>query len=156
MSAGRPFAFRERKIVLQEKETLIEKIGKILTKVGTAVMMNLLFLVCSLPIVTMGQAWCGLMSALRYQIRGDSWWDGFKFGFKTRFLRGTVAWCALLAVGLFLLIYGFATGGIADVLKVAVPLVVASLGHGVNLFTDRVMLSTYSPTTMAAAFPAGL
>lgn len=104
MSAGRPFAFRERKIVLQEKETLIEKIGKILTKVGTAVMMNLLFLVCSLPIVTMGQAWCGLMSALRYQIRGDSWWDGFKFGFKTRFLRGTVAWCALLAVDVLMLL----------------------------------------------------
>ena len=47
-------------------------------------------------------------------------------------------------------------GGIADVSKVAFPLVVASIGHGVNLFTDRVMLANYSASAMAAAFPAGL
>ncbi|MBE6399257.1 MAG: MATE family efflux transporter [Lentisphaerae bacterium] len=47
-------------------------------------------------------------------------------------------------------------GGIGEVLKVAIPLVVASLGHALNLFTDRVMLSSYSPQAMAAAFPAGL
>jgi len=47
-------------------------------------------------------------------------------------------------------------GGIGEVLKVAIPLVVASLGHALNLFTDRVMLSVYSPQAMAAAFPAGL
>ena len=47
-------------------------------------------------------------------------------------------------------------GGIADVSKVAFPLVIASIGHGVNLFTDRVMLANYNPAAMAAAFPAGL
>ncbi|MBE6388587.1 MAG: MATE family efflux transporter [Lentisphaerae bacterium] len=47
-------------------------------------------------------------------------------------------------------------GGIADVSKVAFPLVIASIGHGVNLFTDRVMLSNYSEAAMAAAFPSGL
>ena len=47
-------------------------------------------------------------------------------------------------------------GGIADVSKVAFPLVIASIGHGVNLFTDRVMLSNYAEAAMAAAFPAGL
>ena len=47
-------------------------------------------------------------------------------------------------------------GGIANVSKVAFPLVVASIGHGVNLFTDRVMLANYSSEAMAAAFPAGL
>ena len=48
------------------------------------------------------------------------------------------------------------SGGIADVSKVAFPLVIASIGHGVNLFTDRVMLANYSQSAMAAAFPAGL
>ena len=47
-------------------------------------------------------------------------------------------------------------GGIIDVSRVAFPLVVASIGHGVNLFTDRVMLANFSPDAMAAAFPAGL
>ncbi len=47
-------------------------------------------------------------------------------------------------------------GGIADVAKVSFPLVIASIGHGVNLFTDRVMLANFSSDAMAAAFPAGL
>ena len=38
--------YPERKITLHEQETLIDKIGRILTKVGTAVMMNLMFLIC--------------------------------------------------------------------------------------------------------------
>lgn len=88
---------------LQEKETIIDKIGKVLSKVGTVVLMNLVFLVCCIPVVTIGQAWCALLSAIRYQIRGDSWWDGFKFGFKTRFLRVTVAWVGLLAVDVLML-----------------------------------------------------
>lgn len=91
------------KMKLQEKETIIDKIGKVLTKIGTVLMANLVFLICSIPVVTMGQAWSGLLSAIRFQIRGDSWWDGFKFGFKTRFLRGTVAWCAMLAIDVVLL-----------------------------------------------------
>lgn len=88
---------------MQEKETLIDKIGRILTKVGTGVMINLLFILCCIPVVTIGQAWAALLSALRFQIRGDSWWDGFKFGFKTRFWRGTAAWCIMLAVDGFIL-----------------------------------------------------
>ncbi len=47
-------------------------------------------------------------------------------------------------------------GGIGEVAKVAFPLVIASLGHALNLFTDRVMLAAYSHQAMAAAFPAGL
>jgi len=47
-------------------------------------------------------------------------------------------------------------GSIRDVIKVAFPLVLASLSHALNLFIDRVMLTHYSEVTMAAAFPAGL
>ena len=89
---------------MQEKETVIDKIGRIITKVGTYLLMNLLFLVCCLPIVTIGQAWCALMSAIRYNIRGDHWWHGFKFGFKTRFLRVTLTWCIMLVIDGIMLI----------------------------------------------------
>lgn len=79
-----------------EKETLLDKITKALTIAGNFIMMNLLFLLAALPIVTMGQAWSGLISAMRYNIRGDKWIDGFKAGYKTRFLRGTAVWCIML------------------------------------------------------------
>lgn len=79
-------------------ETKEPKWRKILHVTSNAVMVNALFLLCCIPIVTIGQAWCGLYSAIRYAIRGDGWFSGFKAGFKTRFLRGTVAWTLCLIV----------------------------------------------------------
>lgn len=83
---------------MKEPVSLIEKIGNVLNRIGAAIMMNLLFLVSCLPIVTIGQAWCGLLSAIRYEIRGEKWLDGFKKGFKTRFWRGTISWCIMLVI----------------------------------------------------------
>ncbi len=48
------------------------------------------------------------------------------------------------------------SGGMAQVLRVAIPLIMASSGHALRLFADRVMLAWYSPTAIAAAMPAGL
>lgn len=81
-----------------EKQTLLDKITKVVTIAGNFIMMNLLFLLSALPIVTMGQAWSGLLSAIRYNIRGDKWLDGFKDGYKSRFLRGIAIWCVMLLV----------------------------------------------------------
>lgn len=79
-------------------ETKEPKWRKILQVTSNAVMVNALFLLCCIPIVTIGQAWAGLYSAIRYAIRGEGWFAGFKAGFKTRFLRGTVAWTICLLV----------------------------------------------------------
>ncbi len=38
----------------------------------------------------------------------------------------------------------------------AFPLILASAGHSINLFTDRLMLQRFSTDAMSAAFPAGL
>jgi MATE family multidrug resistance protein len=47
-------------------------------------------------------------------------------------------------------------GGIGQVLRVALPLIMASSGHAFRLFADRVMLARYSQAAIAAAMPAGL
>ena len=75
-----------------------------LNLIGNAILMNLLFLVSCIPVVTIGQAWCALFSAVRYNIRGDKWFDGWKAGFKTRFWRGTLSWCAMLVLNLHFLL----------------------------------------------------
>ena len=49
-----------------------------------------------------------------------------------------------------------ARGGILEVLRIAFPLILASAGHAINMFTDRMMLQWYSTDAMAAAFPAGI
>jgi len=47
-------------------------------------------------------------------------------------------------------------GDLRQVLRVAFPLIMASSGHALRLFADRVMLAQYSQTAIAAAMPAGL
>lgn len=86
---------------MKEQKTLTEKLGRLIELAGTAILMNLLFVVSCLPIVTIGQAWCGLVTAIRYNIRGDSWFQGYKDGFKKRFLRGTIVWCVMLVLQVF-------------------------------------------------------
>lgn len=89
---------------MYEKPTIIDKIGRAITIAGNALMMNLCFLLFSIPIVTIGQAWCGLLSAIRYNIRGDKWTTGFWKGFKTRFVRGTIVWCVMGAIDVYFLL----------------------------------------------------
>lgn len=144
----------ERKSVLKQKETLFEKIGRIINMAGTAVLMNLLFLVSCLPIVTIGQAWCALVSAIRYNIRGDSWFEGYKKGFKTRFWRGTISWVIMLAVAAYLMLdlnhavyQGFyvaeevVTAYIAPLIGAAIMFALAGM-----LTVSLLMLNVYIPT----------
>lgn len=94
---------------MEEKRNWTDKLSDAVTMAGTAILMNLMFLVASIPIVTIGPAWCGLMSAFRYSIRGESWFQGFKKGYCTRFWRSLLCWCLWLPVCLFFLGDLFAT-----------------------------------------------
>jgi hypothetical protein len=79
----------------------MSKLMGVINKIGTTILMNLCFLVASIPIVTIGPAWCGLLSAVRYNIRGEGWFQGFKKGFCTRFWRSLIIWVVLAPVCLF-------------------------------------------------------
>lgn len=81
---------------MKQKETLFEKLGRILSIAGNAVAMNLLFLVACLPVVTIGAAWNGLFSAIRFNVRGEKWLQGFKVGYTTRFWRSLLSWVIML------------------------------------------------------------
>lgn len=70
---------------------------------GSSILVSVLMIIAFLPIALMGQSCCGLLSGIRYNIRGEKWFAGFKFGFKTRFWRGTVAWCITLAIIVYML-----------------------------------------------------
>ena len=90
---------------MNEKQTWMEKLGKVITIAANAVMMNVLFLVACLPILTIGAAWNGLFSAIRYNVRGDRWFLGFQVGFKTRFWRSLLSWTVLLIPIAFVLYF---------------------------------------------------
>lgn len=80
---------------------LFIKFVRIFNKAAEIVVMNVMFLLCCLPIVTMGQAWCALFCAIRYRLRGDHWWEGFWTGFKKNFWRGVIVW----TIGAFVAVY---------------------------------------------------
>jgi len=129
---------------LNEKETILDKLTKIINIIGTVILMNLLFLVSCLPIVTIGQAWCGLLTGVRYTIRGDSWFHGFKYGFKTRFWRGTIAWCLMLIPNFFFLRevhYGVAQGYVVQLISACLMLAMSLM-----LTTSLLTLNVYIPT----------
>ena len=88
---------------MKEKQNWTEKLSNVITLAGTAILMNLMFLIACIPIVTIGPAWCGLMSSVRYNIRGEGWFQGFKKGFCTRFWRSLIIWCICLPLCLFFL-----------------------------------------------------
>lgn len=110
--------------------------------------MNLLFLVACIPIVTIGQAWCGLLSAIRYMIRGEGWFTGFKVGYKTRFLRGTVAWIICLVVDVLMfvnvvpMLYYQAEGYLVPTIVSCIFLAIALM-----LTTALLVLNVYIPTS---------
>ena len=63
---------------------------------GTAIMINLAFLLCCIPVVTIGPAVCGLYSSIRYVVRGNGWFNGFWAGLKKNFVRNALVGSLLL------------------------------------------------------------
>lgn len=69
-----------------------------LSKVGDLLILNLLFLVCSVPLVTLGAAQAGLFTAMRVfrdKENDSSCIKAFFRGFSTGFRRITALWSAL-------------------------------------------------------------
>ena len=48
------------------------------------------------------------------------------------------------------------SGGLIEVLRIALPLILSSSCHAVNMFVDRLMLARHSQEAVAAAFTSGL
>lgn len=84
---------------MEEKQTVFQKLMGVINKIGSTILLNLLFLVSCLGVVTMGSACSGLYSAVRFSIRGDSAFAGFREGFKKNFLRVTIATAISLVLG---------------------------------------------------------
>ena len=134
----------KRRLNVEEK-SIFQKLMGFLNKAGTAIMMNLLFLVSCVPLVTIGAAWSGLYGAVRFTIRGDSWFAGYKEGFKCHFWRNLIGWTFGVLVGGYACynIYGYVgylMAGNPVVAGVVVPLVISGLVALAALTVVAVML----------------
>lgn len=66
------------------------KLMNLINRVGTVFMMNMMFLVGCIPLVTIGASFSGLYSSIRFMIRKEGWFSGYREGFKTGFVRNTI------------------------------------------------------------------
>lgn len=140
---------------MEKKSITDTKFWELYTLAGNGIMVNLMFLICSMPLVTIGASWCGLYSALRYAIRGERWATGFKDGIKTRFLRMTIAWTVLLVpiADSIVRILGIVTAieNGATTLNAELPLII---GNGIFLLfiimflAALILLNVYIPTSV--------
>ncbi len=141
---------------MKEKVTTLDKLNNIISIAGRTVLMSLLFLVSCLPVVTIGQAWCALLTGIRWQIRGDSWFEGYKFGFKNRFWRGIAAWCVLLIPNVYFLLEVSGLYTVMQELNGGYGPYVARLGFAGLMFamttmvtTALLLLNVYIPTKIS-------
>lgn len=75
--------------------------GRLMTKVGTIIAANVLFAVCSIPVVTIGAAWKGLYHTIFSMLEAEDAFNPFKTfwqGFRKNFVRTTLYWLAFAAV----------------------------------------------------------
>ena len=81
--------------------------GRLMTKVGIIIGANLMFILFSLPIVTIGASYAGLYRVMFKTMRSGGVTNPFKqfwIGFKTCFLQSTIVWvlyAALMVFGYF-------------------------------------------------------
>ncbi len=77
---------------------------RFLTVVANLAILNVLFIVCSLPVVTLGASLTALNYVVLQMIRQEDSYivRGFFRGFKQNFLQATAIWLILLAAGIFL------------------------------------------------------
>nr|MCR4655984.1 YesL family protein [Lachnospiraceae bacterium] len=79
--------------------------GRVMTMLGTLVVCNLMFVVCTIPVITIGSGW----SALCYTFLRLSYREGavkpvseFIEGFRRNFKKATIYWLLILFIFLFL------------------------------------------------------
>lgn len=140
---------------MEKRKITDTKFWDIYTLAGNGIMVNLMFLICSLPLVTMGAAWCGLYSSLRFAIRGDRWAAGFKEGLCTRFWRMTIAWVILLLpiadriAAVLTMVANIESGAVT--LNAVLPTLIASgifLLFLIMLAAALILLNVYIPTSV--------
>ena len=99
------------------------KIMKLVNLAGTAIMVNLLFLLACIPVVTIGPAFSGLFSGVRYMIRGDGAVRGFWEGFKNHLVRTIIVGLVMTGIMFYLVVNVNAAYNYAMELGDYVPLI---------------------------------
>ncbi len=117
-----------------------------LLKITKTVLLNLLFLLCCMPIVTIGAAQAGMMNACRVARDPDdnsSWFQAFFRGFRSGFFKITVIW--VVSLGLLLALgYALYVALCFDAVVGSGPVLPAGAGIAIVLLLQTAAVSFHS------------
>lgn len=79
-------------------------IVRVLTKIFDLILLNILFVACSLPVITIGASLTALYAVLLKMVENEEGYiaRGFLSAFKKNFRQSTVVWIILLMIGMFI------------------------------------------------------
>lgn len=119
-------------------------------RIGPMILLNALFLLCCIPVVTIGPAWCGLYQGVRSFAKGEKWFPGFWQGFRTKFLS-TALISTLFHGFVIYILYNTICIGYYQIEGFLVPLVASCLMTGFALMVTATLfpLRVYIPTDTA-------
>lgn len=115
--------------------------GRVMTKIGIIIAANLMFVLFSLPIVTIGASYAGLYRVMFKTLRSGGVTNPFKqfwIGFKTCFLQATAVWliyAVLMVAGYFGLRICWQAGGMLSYFQYAL--------YGVALLITLILIYTF-------------
>ncbi len=125
--------------------------GRIMARIWVVVAANILFVLCTVPVITAGPAFAALHFTIMKMLRGDldlnpfaTFWEGFKTNFK----QAAVTWLALLALAVMVRLEWFWCGQFGGVFKIF------QIGLA-EISGASLVIGLYMFPTMAA-FQAGL
>ena len=127
---------------MKEMFSLDNPLVQFLARVGEMILVNTLFLLCCIPVITIGAALTALQKVTQ-NIAGDApggVWRTYWQSFRRNFRQATAAWLVILVffVGMFcnlMLVISYFTGNTALILKWVLGIIVVMLlGTAVYLF----------------------
>lgn len=121
-----------------------------LDRIGPMILLNALFLLCCIPVVTIGPAWCGLYQGIRSFAKGEKWFPGFWQGFRTKFLSTALISTVFHGFVLYIL-YNTICIGYYQMEGFLVPLIASCLMAALALMVTATLfpLRVYIPTDTA-------
>lgn len=84
-------------------DKITTKVFRFFDFVAATAGLNLLFVLCSIPIITIGTSLTALYAGLRAMAKGEPCYRAFFHSFRKSFVRSTLLWILLSAVNLFFL-----------------------------------------------------
>lgn len=103
---------------------------QLLSRACDLMIINFLFLISCIPVVTVGAAICGMMKVCQGIVTGDErgTWNTYWTGFKNSFKQATIVWLCVLVVAAslfcyWLLIVNFCRGTLAIILLIVMAVI---------------------------------